>query len=109
MKDPKWKMKVGRRNVTRERGKKEREQKRRTNPRVYLGSILTQAVFLVLRFRSGTPCGRLHSLDAYTSRGEYSDEVVKETEVMAVEVEAVDFPEVYDDRKDEATRCDVMT
>ena len=30
-------------------------------------------------------------------------------EAMAVEVEAVDFPEVYDDRKDEATRCDVMT
>ena len=28
---------------------------------------------------------------------------------MAVEVEAVDFPEVYDDRKVEATRCDVMT
>ena len=33
-------------------------------------------------------------VDACTSRGEYSDEVVNETEAMAVEVEAVDFPEV---------------
>ena len=41
--------------------------------------------------------------------GEYSDEVVNETEAMAVEADAVDFPEVCDDRKDEATRCDVMT
>ena len=48
-------------------------------------------------------------LDAFSSRGEYSDEVVNETEAVAVEVEAVDFPEVYDERKDEATRCDVMT
>ena len=47
--------------------------------------------------------------DAHTSRGEYSDEVVNETEAVAVEVEAVDFPEVYDDRTDEASRCDVMT
>ena len=38
-------------------------------------------------------------VDAYTSRGEYSDEVVNETEAMAVEVEAVDFPEVDADRK----------
>ena len=34
---------------------------------------------------------------------------MNETEAMAVEVDAVDFLEVYDDRKDEATRCDVMT
>ena len=33
-------------------------------------------------------------VDAYTSRGEYSDEVLKEAEAAAVEGEAVDFPEV---------------
>ena len=33
-------------------------------------------------------------------RSEYSDEVVSETEALAVEVEAVDFPEVDADRKD---------
>ena len=38
-----------------------------------------------------------------------NDEVVKEAETAIVEGEAVDLPEVYDDRKDEATLCDVMT
>ena len=54
-------------------------------------------------------------VDPCTSRGEYndrfsspSDEVVKETEAMAVEVEAVDFPEVDADGKDEATLRDVV-
>ena len=37
------------------------------------------------------------------------NEVVKEAETAIVEGEAVDLPEVYDDRKDEATLCDVMT
>ena len=37
------------------------------------------------------------------------NEVVKEAETVIVEGEAVDLPEVYDDRKDEATLCDVMT
>ena len=37
------------------------------------------------------------------------NEVMKEAEAAAVEGEAVDLPEVYDDRKDEATLCDVMT
>ena len=36
------------------------------------------------------------------------DEVVKEAETAAVEGEAVDFPEVDADRKDEATLRDVM-
>ena len=40
-----------------------------------------------------------------------NDEVVKEAEAETaiVEGEADDLPEVYDDRKDEATLCDVMT
>ena len=38
-----------------------------------------------------------------------SDKVMKEAETAIVEGEAVDLPEVYDDRKDEATLCDVMT
>ena len=38
-----------------------------------------------------------------------NDEVVKEAETAIVEGEAVHLPEVYDDRKDEATLCDVMT
>ena len=38
-----------------------------------------------------------------------NDEVMKEAETAIVEGEAVDFPEVYDDRKDEVTLCDVMT
>ena len=42
-------------------------------------------------------------VDAYTSMGEYSDEVVKEAEAAAVEGETVDFPEVDADWKDEAT------
>ena len=29
-----------------------------------------------------------------------------DAEAMAVEVDAVDFPDENDDRKDEATRCD---
>ena len=37
------------------------------------------------------------------------NEVVKEAETAIVEGEAVDLPEVYDDRKDEATLCRVMT
>ena len=37
-----------------------------------------------------------------------NDKVVKEAETAIVEGEAVDLPEVYDDRKDEATLCDVM-
>ena len=37
------------------------------------------------------------------------DEVVKEAETVTVDGEAVDFPEVDDDRKDEATLCDVVT
>ena len=37
------------------------------------------------------------------------NEVVKEAENAIVEGEAVDLLEVYDDRKDEATLCDVMT
>ena len=37
-----------------------------------------------------------------------SDEVVKEAEAAAVEGEAVDFPEVDADRKDEATLRDVV-
>ena len=37
-----------------------------------------------------------------------NDKVVKEAEAVIVEGEAVDLPEVYDDRKDEATLCDVM-
>ena len=42
-------------------------------------------------------------------QGEYSIEATKEAEAAAEEGEAVDLPEVYDDWKDEATRCDVMT
>ena len=38
-----------------------------------------------------------------------NDKVVKEAEAVVVESEAVDLPEVYDDRKDEATLCDVVT
>ena len=38
-----------------------------------------------------------------------NDEVMKEAETVIVEGEAVDLPEVYDDRKDEATLCDVMS
>ena len=38
-----------------------------------------------------------------------NDKVVKEAEAVIVESEAVDLPEMYDDRKDEATLCDVMT
>ena len=38
-----------------------------------------------------------------------NDKVVKEAEAVIVESEAVDLPEVYEDRKDEATLCDVMT
>ena len=38
-----------------------------------------------------------------------NDEVMKEAEAAIVEGEAVDLPVVYDDRKDEATLCDVMT
>ena len=41
-------------------------------------------------------------------QGEYSDEVVNETEAMAVEVEAVDFPEVDADRKDATTLRDAV-
>ena len=48
-------------------------------------------------------------VDACTSRGEYSVEATKEAEAAAEEGEAVDLLEVHDDRKDEATRCDVMT
>ena len=47
-------------------------------------------------------------VDAYTSRGEYSDEVVKEAEAAAVEGETVDFLEVDADRKDEATLRDFV-
>ena len=46
----------------------------------------------------------LHANDAASDK-----EVVKEAETAIVEDEAVDLPEVYDDRKDEATLCDVMT
>ena len=42
-------------------------------------------------------------VDAYSSKGEHSDEVVKEAEAVAVEGEAVDFPEVDADRKHDAT------
>ena len=38
-----------------------------------------------------------------------NDEVMKEAETAIVESEAVDFPEVHGDRKDEATICDVLT
>ena len=38
-----------------------------------------------------------------------NDKVVKEAEAVIVEGEAVDLPEVYDDGKDEATLCDVVT
>ena len=38
-----------------------------------------------------------------------NDEVVKEAETAVVEGEAVDFPEVGFDRKDEATLRDVVT
>ena len=38
-----------------------------------------------------------------------NDKVVKEAEAVIVEGEAVNLPEVYDDRKDEATLCDVMS
>ena len=48
-------------------------------------------------------------VDACTSREEYSVEATKEAETAIVEGEAVHLPEVYDDRKDEATLCDVMT
>ena len=34
-----------------------------------------------------------------------NDEVVKEAETMAVEGEAVDLPEVDDDRKGDSLRC----
>ena len=37
-----------------------------------------------------------------------NDELMKEAETVIVESEAVDLPEVYDDRKNEATLCDVM-
>ena len=37
------------------------------------------------------------------------NETVKEAETAIVEGEDVDLPEVYDDRKDEATLCDVVT
>ena len=38
-----------------------------------------------------------------------NDEVVKEADTAVVESEAVDFPEVNVDRKDEVTLCDVVT
>ena len=47
-------------------------------------------------------------VDAFSSREEYSDEVVKEAEAAAVEGETVDFPEVDADRKDEATHRDFV-
>ena len=47
-------------------------------------------------------------VDPYTSKGEYSDEVVKEAAAAAVEGEAVDFPEVDADRKDATTLRDVV-
>ena len=47
-------------------------------------------------------------VDPCTSRGEYSDEVVKEAEAAAVKVEAVDFPEVDADRKDATTLRDAV-
>ena len=47
------------------------------------------------------------ALDA--NDGASDNEVVKEAETATVEGEAVDFLEVYDDRKDEATLCDIVT
>ena len=47
-------------------------------------------------------------VDACTSRGDYSDEVVKVSEIVTVEGEAVDFPEVDANGKDEATLRDVV-
>ena len=38
-----------------------------------------------------------------------NDEAMKEAETAIVEGEAIDLPEVYDDRKDEATLRDVVT
>ena len=38
-----------------------------------------------------------------------NDEVMKEAEIATVESEAVDLLEVDNDRKDEATLCDVVT
>ena len=47
------------------------------------------------------------ALDA--DNGVPNDEVVKEAETAILEGEAVDLPEVDNDRKDEATLCDVVT
>ena len=51
----------------------------------------------------------LDSVLALDANDDASDnEVVKEAETAIVEGEAIYLPEVYDDRKDEATLCDNM-
>ena len=58
-------------------------------------------------FEQKDPLDTVSALDADDAAPE--DEVVKEAEAAAVEGEAVDFPEVDVDRKDEVTLRDVVT
>ena len=58
-------------------------------------------------FEQKDPLDSVLALDADGAAPD--DEVVKEAETAAVEGEAVDLPEVDDDRKDEATLSDVLT
>ena len=58
-------------------------------------------------FEQKDPLDTVLALDADDAAS--NDEVVKEAETVAVEGEAVDFPEVDADRKDEATLRDVVT
>ena len=58
-------------------------------------------------FEQKDPMDTVSALDADDAAPD--DEVVKEAEAVIVEGEAVDFPKVDVDRKDEATLCDVVT
>ena len=58
-------------------------------------------------FEQKYPLDSVLALDANDAASD--NEVVKEAETAIVEGEAVDLPEVYDDRKDEATLHDVVT
>ena len=61
----------------------------------------------LLCFEQKDPLDTVSALDADDAAPD--NEVVKESETAIVEGEAVDLPEVDDDRKDEATLCDVVT
>ena len=58
-------------------------------------------------FEQKYPLDGVLALDANDAASD--NEVVKEAETVSVEGEAINLLEVYDDRKDEATLCDVMT